>query len=204
MNSLEIRGALTARLSHDLTNQLAVIAGHLLLMELSPEDVECRRNSMLKMREASEASAALIAQINHFQKPFEPHATERSSEYLVAMIRETPLLDGWKLRHDWLSPAPLAIQGRWVIGAIEYLADMVSPARGTMILTSNHNKPEGGWSLEVQWTSAKPWLAANETRKPKQFDKALVLELLEMAGCSARYSFSPPELNTLQVHFPPL
>ncbi len=204
LNMLEIRGALTMRLSHDLTNQLAVLAGHLLLMELTPDDAESRRKSIFKMREASEAAGGLIAQLNQFNSPIDASSTEQSSEALVSILRESSVLALWKLSNDWLSPAPLAVCARWIAGAIEYLAAQVRPTVGCILLTSNHANPAGGWNLQVQWSSAKPWLEAGEVRKPKEFGKAVVFELLQAAGGSVQYSVAEPNLNILQIHLPPI
>ena len=204
INSLEIRGSLTLRLSHDLTNQLAVLAGHLLLLELTGDDADSRRNSILKMREASEAAGGLIAQLNQFQSRNVASSTQQSSEGLVSLFRESPLAASWKLRNDWVSPAPLAICGRWVVGAIEYLSCQLKPACGSVVLTNNRSNAAGGWTMEVQWASARPWLDADETRKPKEFAKAVVFELLQAAGCAVEYASSAPDLNTLGVHLPPI
>ncbi len=206
MQSMEIMGALTVRLIHDLTNHLTILSGNAQVLEMVQNNPERLKKVIDRIRNSSEAAGALIDRFAKFrhQLNFKSGPTT-IDDCLRDLDTLNPLAGGWTVHPRGEMNGRIEMESRWLAFAVWETAILSRSPQGKVQLSQgvfpeDWNAP-GHVPLQVRqarhfrcelvWRSPEPWLDEKEAAKPMELNLATVHELIKLVNGWVHYHFLP-------------
>jgi hypothetical protein len=217
MQPLEIMGALTVRLIHDLTNHLTVLAGNAEVMEMVQNNPERLKKVVERIRHASDAAGELIDRFAKFrhQLSFKP-APVSINDCLRDLESLNPLSGGWTVQPVGEMTGRIEMESRCLAFAVWETAILTNSPKGRVNLSpgpfpEDWNAPghvpmqirgEHLLRCEVTWQSPEPWLDEKDSIKPSELDQATIYELIKMVEGWVHYQFLPAGEHRFNMFIP--
>jgi len=194
LTPMEIMGALTIRLIHDLTNHLTILAGNAQVLEMVRDNTQ-RLDKVIERIKASSTAAG---------------------ELLRDLATLNPMPGGWLARMPAEIDGRVALEPRWIAFAIWQVALRSEVSAGRVQLSvgdfpadwqgAGHvpSRLKEGPLLrcELSWESPGPWLDEREAVKPMDLHLAVVYELIKVVDGWVHYRFQPPDQHRFNLFVP--
>ena len=117
MQPMEIMGALTVRLIHDLTNHLTILAGNAQVLEMVQNNPERLKKVIGRIRASSEAAGDLLDRFSKFRQQLDLGSAPFSlSDCMRDLERLNPMAGNWILRAKDELPGQIDLESRWRLG----------------------------------------------------------------------------------------
>lgn len=217
MQPMEIMGALTVRLIHDLTNQLTILTGNAQVLEMVQNDPERLKKVIERIRHSSEAAGELIDRFAKFRQQLDFKSSHSSAKDCVRELnRLNPMPGTWGVDAPDDLPGQIELESRFLAFAVWESATLSRCAHGTVTLSAgpfpnDWNAPGHvpmqmrEWSMlrcELVWKSSEPWLSEKEAIKPSDLNLATVYELAKMVNGWTHYRFLPEGGHRFNLFIP--
>ncbi|GEM_PF-2101215 len=217
MQSMEIMGALTIRLIHDLTNHLTILAGNAQVLEMVQNNPERLKKVVERIRNSSEAAGALIDRFAKFRHQLNfKSAPTTIDDCLRDLDTLNPLSSGWTVHTSGELSGRIEMESRWLAFAIWETAILSNSPKGKVQLSQggfpeDWNAPghvpmqmrkERLFRCELVWRSPELWLDEKEAAKPMELNLATVYELVKMVSGWVHYQFLPAGEHRFNMFIP--
>lgn len=217
LSPMEMMGALTVRLIHDLSNQLTILAGNAQVLELVRDNPE----RLAKVAERIKTSATNVGELLDRFARFRQELRYRAGPHALAeCVREigalNPLKAGWKVEASPGLVESVALEPRWIAFAIWQIAQLGGAPQGRVTLTEGNfpaDWPSPAYvpsrlrekrlfRCELVWTGPGPWLDEKEAAKPTDLHLATAYEIFKIVDGWGHYQFLPGEQHRFNLFFP--
>ncbi|HAV63419.1 MAG TPA: hypothetical protein DCY13_13765 [Verrucomicrobiales bacterium] len=217
LEPMEMMGALTVRLIHDLTNQLTVLAGNAQVLEMVRNNPERLAKVVDRIRNSSAAAGELLDRFSQYRQQLvyrtKPHPLEQCLRELEAL---NPSPGQWRVSTIGDLGALIALEPRWVAFAV-WQTVLQSGVGAGEVRVSRGGFP-ADWSAaghvparlkqrqllrcELAWSSPGPWLDEHEAAKPMNLHLAVVYELTKIVDGWVHYQFLPGDQHRFNLFLP--
>ena len=217
LSPMEIMGALTVRLIHDLTNQLTILAGNAQVLEMVRTNPERLGKVIERIKSSSTVAGELLDQFARFRQDLGFRTTPHSStECLRELDALNPLRGAWKAELRGELHGRVALEPRWVAFTVWQAALQTQSPAGQVTVS------EGGFPLdwaapghvpsrikerqllrcELSWSKPAAWLEELEAAKPTELGRAVVYELVKIVDGWVHYQFLPNDQHRFNLFLP--
>jgi signal transduction histidine kinase len=214
---MEIMGALTVRLIHDLTNQLTILAGNAQVLEMVRNNPERLGKVIERIKGSATTAGELLDRFARFRQDLRfrtaPHSTTECLRELDAL---NPLRGAWTAEVRGELAGRVALESRWVAFAVWQTALQTHAPAGRVVIS------EGGfpadWAApghvpsrikerqllrcELSWSLPERWLDEPEAAKPSELALAVVYELIKIVDGWVHYGFEPADRHRFNLFVP--
>jgi hypothetical protein len=217
MQSMEIMGALTVRLIHDLTNHLTILTGNAQVLEMVQNNPERLKKVIERIRHSSEAAGELIDRFAKFRHQLNfKSAPTTTDDCLRDLDTLNPLSGGWIVHPLGEMTGRIEMESRWLAFAVWETAILSRSPKGKLQLSQggfpeDWNAPghvpmrlrqERLFRCELVWQSPEPWLDEKEATKPTELNLATVHELIKLVDGWVHYQFLPAGEHRFNIFIP--
>jgi len=217
LGSMEIMGALTVRLIHDLTNHFTILSGNAQVLEMVRDNPERLPKVLERIKHSTEVATDLVNRFSEFRQQLvfrtEPHLLTECERELAAL---NPTGGRWTATTAGELEGELALEPRWIAFAVWQTALQSGAGNGVARLSSGEFPPD--WQglghvpdrlksrplfrCELEWEGPGPWLDEKEAVKPMNLHLAVVYELVKVVDGWVHYQFLPENRHQFNFFIP--
>jgi len=217
LSPLEMMGALTVRLIHDLSNHLTILGGNAQVLGLIRDDPERLAKVIDRIKSATTNAGELLDRFARLRQELrvrsDPHPVTECAREIAAL---NPFADGWTVEPSGEPAGRVSLEPRWVAFAVWQVARLGGVAQGRVALTEGSfpaDWPTPGhvpsrlrekrlFRCELAWAGPGPWLDEQEAAKPMDLQLATAYEIFKIIDGWAHYQFLPGDQHRFNLFFP--
>lgn len=217
MQSMEIMGALTVRMIHDLTNHLTILTGNAQVLEMVQNNPERMKKVISRIQTSAEAAGELLDRFSKFRHQLNFKSTPASlDDCLRDLDTLNPMSGNWIVDAANDLSGRIEMESRWLAFAIWESAILSRCTHGKVTLScggfpEDWNAPghvpmqmrqERLLRCELVWRTSDAWLDEKEAVKPTDLNLATVHELIKLVNGWVHYRFLPAGEHRLNIFVP--
>ncbi len=217
LSALEISGAISARVIHDLANLISGIIGNAEYAQHTGADTESRDKALAAIRLSANNAGKLLGQCLPLHQLITREGfTLEASELAEAVADSASLAAGWSV----VPPVGLAgkvfAQPRWLVAAIWQIAREIATSTGEVsfstgspafpvawpLTTSGGAKPTGVFQITLSYRSGQPLFANGAPLSPDHYGLLAAQELVSRLKGQIHSRPKPPGRQEIFVLLP--
>ncbi len=217
LSPMEMMGALTVRLIHDLSNHLTILAGNAQVLEMVRDNPERLAKVIDRIKTSATNAGELLDRFARLRQDLRlrstPHALADCARELPAM---NPLNAGWRVESGAGLEGQVSLEPRWIAFAVWQVALLSRAPQGRVLLTAGdfpadwpspvfvpaRLREKRLFRCELAWAGPGPWLDEKEAAKPMDLQLATAYEILKIVDGWAHYQFLPGDQHRFNLFFP--
>lgn len=214
---MEMMGALTVRLIHDLSNHLTILAGNAQVLELVRDNPERMAKVIERIKNSTTNAGELLDRFARLRQELrlrsDPRALTECAGEIAAL---NPLPGGWSVATGGELSGRVSLEPRWIAFAVWQVAGLCGAEQGRVELSEGNFPPD--WTApahvparlrerrlfrsELTWNGPGPWLQDQEAAKPMDLHLATAYEIFKLVDGWAHYQFLPSGQHRFNFFFP--
>jgi signal transduction histidine kinase len=214
---MEMMGALTVRLIHDLSNHLTILAGNAQVLELVRDNPERLAKVIERIKTSTTHAGELLDRFARLRQELRFRSAPQLLTGCLGELKNlNPLAAGWRVESGGGLEGRVALEPCWVAFAVWQVALLSGAPQGRVLLTEgdfpadwpspayvpSRLREKRLFRCELAWAGPGPWLTEKEAAKPMDLQLAIAYELFKIIDGWAHYQFLPGDQHRFNLFFP--
>lgn len=217
LSPMEMMGALTVRLIHDLSNHLTILAGNAQVLEMVRDNPERLAKVVERIKTSATNAGELLDRFARLRQELRYRSTPHAlADCLRELQNLNPLAAGWRVESGGGLEGRVALEPRWVAFAVWQVALLSGAPQGRVLLTAGdfpadwlspayvpaRLREKRLFRCELTWSGPGPWLDEKEAAKPMDLQLATAYEVFKIIDGWAHYQFLPGDQHRFNLFLP--